>query len=278
MAGVFHNALASMAATGSSSFGPASFRGYIDEHRLKMHETAAAISVDGLNRLDPELAAHGVMVFRLGRFAGTRHTAFALHRCREGWADFFFDDAVLFGDRDPQTFTSTRSRQAIAAFQYLPRLTETSVVNLAAASGLLSVALGLDDTDECLIPATGQSTYTFDVRPYADTFPWSHVAGQVEIDALWFAKRRGQKTLFLVEAKCTPNFESLAKHKLVYPYLALRTTVPTQTPIVPVYLRALRRKNAWDFFICECELHQPSLSAVASLLPTERICAMRVLL
>lgn len=52
-----------------------------------------------------------------------------------------------------------------------------------------------------------------------------HYKGQVEIDALFVGRRNRQETLFVIEAKTSNNFQSLAKHKLVYPVLALSSNV-----------------------------------------------------
>lgn len=135
----------------------------------------------------------------------------------------------------------------------MPALTETSYVNLALASGLLAHALRLDDAHKPIVPATCQSTFTFNVRPHPCTAAsWTHRRGQVEVDALFVAKRGGKQHLFVVEAKVSPGLRSLAKHKLVYPILALQTSVPKYLPIVPVYLRIVPASDGIHFFVCEC--------------------------
>jgi hypothetical protein len=96
-------------------------------------------------------------------------------------------------------------------FMLLPGFTETSVVNLALASGLLPYALDVDATYTPSVPATGQSVFSFPVKPNSKLgAEWFHQRGQVEIDALFVARRRSKETLFLVEVKCSNNFESLA--------------------------------------------------------------------
>src|SRR4051812_47743749 len=97
------------------------------------------------------------------------------------------------------------------AFTLLPKFTETPLVNLAIASGLLSHALGLDDATLPSAPATGQGTYSVAFSPRAGMgLTWSHSKGQVDLDAEIIVKRRGEETLFVVEAKAGDEFDSLA--------------------------------------------------------------------
>jgi hypothetical protein len=50
------------------------------------------------------------------------------------------------------------------------------------------------------------------------------------------------------------KFESVAKHKRLYPVLALQNSVPSYVEIVPVYLRAIRKEGCVEFNIAECTL------------------------
>ena len=59
---------------------------------------------------------------------------------------------------------------------------------------------------------------------------YRHNRGQVEIDSLFIGRRRGEDVLFLLEAKQSDR--SLAKHKLVYPALAVADKVPADIAIV----------------------------------------------
>ena len=154
----------------------------------------------------------------------------------------------MFADARPELFIPPVSMRQLFAFTLLPKFTETSLVNLAIASGLLSHALGLDDATLPSAPATGQGTYSFTFSPHAELgVTWLHSKGQVEIDAAIIAKRRGEETLFVVEAKVGDDFDSLAKHKLLYPALALRGGVPEYMPLVPVYIRVLRTDGRAPF-------------------------------
>ncbi|WP_252371579.1 DUF6997 domain-containing protein [Pseudoalteromonas phenolica] len=114
------------------------------------------------------------------------------------------------------------------------------MVNLACASGLLKEALSLDDEASIIVPATGQSTFTFRFKPICDEDTiLEHINGQVEIDAVFVGKRNGKENLFVIEAKHSEKFDSLAKHKLLYPCLSLLEKLPASMPIVPVYLRSI---------------------------------------
>jgi len=243
---------------------------------LPYKDTATAISVDSRRKLSKDLVESHVMVFRLGHHPGTNHTAFALARTRDGWNDFFLEDAHLFSSLAIRSFDASRCNQDLTAFRFLPRLTEPSLVNLALASGLLGKALELDEAGTPIVPATGQSTYTFDVQPFADGPSWSHRQGQVEIDSLFCASRNGKQVVFAVEAKRSDAFDSLAKHKLVYPYLALRHSLPSSIQIVPVYLRAVRDEDSWIFFVCECGFGDASAFSISSLTATGRRIAFRL--
>jgi len=109
----------------------------------------------------------------------------------------------------------------------LPSFTETSLVNLALASGLMAHALGIRKGDVGLAPATGQSTFSFKFRPREKIeLTWPHLRGQVEIDSLFTARRNGKETVFIMESKAGREFDSLSNHKLVYPVLALPQKVP----------------------------------------------------
>lgn len=261
----------------ADTFGPRTFVDYLKDHNLPKRTTASLISVDSISRLAPDLAKENVMVFRLGSHSARNCTSFALARCREGWGDFFLQDNQVFESVSITAFSSTAADLDLAAFKHLPRLTECSVVNLALASGVLGEALRLDDPRRAIVPATAQSTFTFDVKAYEDTSSWNHRRGQVEIDSIFFAKRHGVELLFAVEAKQSDKLESLAKHKLVYPTIALRSVMPRlTTQIVPVYLRAIRNRNSWDLFICECSLPFNDSPAISSLTATGKPCAFRL--
>lgn len=276
MSDMFQPAIEAMNCEGTGYFGPVSFRDYLRRHNLPYKNTATAISVDSRRKLPKDLIDSNVMVFRLGNHPGTNHTAFALARTREGWNDFFFEDEHLFSSLEIRSFDASRCNQDLTAFRFLPRLTEPSLVNLALASGLLGEALELDEAQIPIVPATGQSTYTFDVQPFADGPNWTHRQGQVEIDSLFFAKRNGKQVVFAVEAKRSDAFDSLAKHKLVYPYLALRNSLPSSMQIVPVYLRAVRNGDSWSFFVCECGFQDSAAFSLSSLTATGRRIALQL--
>jgi hypothetical protein len=253
---IFQAAIEEMAREGAALYGPKSFQGYLRENRLPNVNTWQYVSVDSIDRLDSGLRDAQTMVFRLGSAGGTRETAFGLARLPTGnWSDYFLlDEEGLAGVR-PQLYLPDVPSRDLFPFQLLPKLTETSLVNLAFATGLLHRALGLDDTGRGAVPATGQSTFTFLVRPWGDMQEvWTHQRGQVEIDAVFVARRKGTETLFLVEAKSGLPQGSLAKHKLGYPFAALRGAVPAYMQIVPVYMKSWAEPHERHFLISECSI------------------------
>lgn len=256
---MFEAALKEMEKSGLTYWGPKSFQDYCKANGVTATRTAEYISVDSHKSLASELKQAQCMVFRLGSPKGERNTHFGLSKCVGGWGDFFLMDELLFADSSPEMFIPTVSFRHLFPFYLLPFFTETSLVNLALASGLMAHALGLDEPSLPLAAATGQSTHTFHFRPRAEAAkPWLHSKGQVEIDSLFAARRRGKETVFIVESKAAGELDSLAKHKLVYPLLAIRDSVPHYMDIVPVYLRAVQRADGCHFYVAECNLPEPA--------------------
>ena len=261
----FRPALETMEASGSPTFGPAVFQDYLSEHfgdeiRNSWRTTASWLSPQSLRgpsapSLDSALQDAGVMVFRLGTGPQSSATSFALIKA-ESLDDFFLFDENLVAARevfDPQVAASD-----LFPFELLGSMVEANALNLAIASGLLQEALGVDADSPRIGPTTGTSTYTFHIRPHAQ-FPdleWTHENGQVETDALYFARRREKWTLFVIEAK-QGRPGSLPKHKLVYPALALSAHQRVRefgegVDIVPVYLKAWTSDEEIFFQVVEC--------------------------
>jgi hypothetical protein len=232
---------------------PEPFKVYSELATGKALDPWAYISIDSIQKVRPELKAANMMVLRLGSRANSKGSYFSLVKAKTSFTDFFFEDDKLFSALCPELFLPDVSIRSLFPFQLLPKVTETSIVNLALASGLLPYALGVEKSDSLLIPATGQSVFTFEFRPRADqTTTLLHQQGQVEIDAVFVAKRDNKECLFIVEAKHGEKFDSLAKHKLLYPILSLLPKIPSSMPIIPVYLRSLKSENGIDFYIAEC--------------------------
>lgn len=248
-----------MESSGHETYGPMSFRKYLADHKLGKVRAEQYLSIDSLQKLAPELRDVGTMVFRLGSRSGEIGTHFGLARHEGSWASFFLEDEKLLKGTDLREFVPSVSERRLIAFQLLPKLTETSLVNLAVASGLLQDALNLSEDHEQVIPATSQSTYTFKFFPRLPMdAPWEHIQGQVEIDALFYGHRNGRETLFLVEAKSGPPNGTLAKHKLCYPMSALRPSVPEEIDIVPVYVKTWGDSAGQHFLVVECTATGPS--------------------
>lgn len=246
---IFDKALSLM--DGRAFLEPRPFKSYAAEAGFPNEKTVENISVQDIRGLAPELKKAGVMVFRLGNPLGTKGTHFALARHLGGWDDYFLQDEKIFEGRE--ACLANGSNEKLDIFRILPKSTETSLVNLAVASGILQTALDLDHTEIPLINATAQGTYSFEVFPHPNMdAAWNHVDGQVEIDGAFIARRGGVKTMFVVEAKVSDGLESLAKHKIAYPMLAIETMIPKGIPIVGVYLRVVRRISGFDFYVAEC--------------------------
>ncbi|MFY8349123.1 DUF6997 domain-containing protein [Pseudoalteromonas sp. SSM20] len=248
---VFSKLLAQMESENTEITLPISFQNYAASVGSKA-QTAPSISIDSYSKLPKELKASNTMALRLGSRKGCKQTRFSLIKTNNV-KQFFFDDNALFSSLTPELYLPNVSIRSLFAFQLLPKVTETSVVNLALASGLLAEALNFEKDQNIIVPATGQSIFTFKFKPLLhNETVLEHIDGQVEIDAIFVAKRNGKEHLFVVEAKHGDKLDTLAKHKLLYPVLSVLQKLPPSMPIVPVYLRSVKKENGIDFYIAEC--------------------------
>lgn len=255
---IFEPALNEMDESGSDIFGPRSFRDYISDNDIEGNpRTAQYISIDSIERLPNELLSANVMVLRLGSAPNGTGTQFLLINAPEGVSEYFIEDDTLEIDDQIDNF-EIQDPEKLLSFGLLPNLSETSLVNLSLASGVLSEVLLLDSSGSLNPPATGRSTFSFELRPHSsmeETF--DHRIGQVEIDTMFAERREGELTLFVIEAKAGTNQRSLAKHKLTYPILALADRVDPAVPIVPIYIRCNQVGDSIHFRVTECRLPDP---------------------
>ena len=253
-------------------FGPMRFCEYTRARGLGViTKTAEFVSVDHREKLRAELVASETMVLRLGR------GSFCLARSQYGLDDFFLDHETIFGNTVTSSFLPDVSWRSLFAFEVLPALSESSLVNLGMASGAFGHALGLDPGESVHVPATGQSTFSFEFAPFERAQSLRHDKGQVEIDGLFVAHRNGKPTLFVIEGKST-SYASIAKHKLVYPVLALASAVPSSLEIVPVYVHAYRQKDGVHFRIAECHYPDPRSCTMPALTALQARCARHLVL
>ncbi|MCC7074557.1 MAG: hypothetical protein IT383_24835 [Deltaproteobacteria bacterium] len=273
--GVFTNALRRLDLRAPSFFGPRSFREYVREvgQYTERVDTARYISVDHLEDLDPELRAAEAMVLRLGASTTEPGTQFGLARVPGGLRDFF-----VFDEAEPtEHLDGARAKSDdLLAFSLLGKLSETSLVSLGFSSGLIGRALGVDGDARLPAPATGASTFTFSFRAHSSlTQELAHVRGQVQVDAIFSARRHGELTLFVIEAKARSARRNLAKHKLLFPMLAIASRVPKDVAMVPVAVFADEvGEGRARFRIIECSCPDPrgqDLVALDELRPTRVI-------
>jgi hypothetical protein len=250
---LFAPALEYMQEQGSSTYGPCSWRDYLNHYGLEVSgRTPQYLSVDDISSLNHELRVSDTMVLRLGSRKGKLGADFGLIQYANE-SDYFIHDKQLINGVVPEVYISSASLRKLFAFQMFPKLTETSLVNLAIASGLLKNALGISDSQELLVPATGRSTYTFEFSPdKRSEICWTHNNGQVEIDAVFIGTKNGNETVYVVEAKVGKPTGSLAKHKLVYGVAALSDTVPVYMDVVPVYLKTWHENDGQHYMMSEC--------------------------
>jgi hypothetical protein len=268
---LFSTALEEMRVKGEPAFGPIVLRDYAASQGITITRAPDHISVDFLSELSPELRMANTMVFRLGGSDGDGRTRFGLAKSvQPNVGDYFLSDTEIFGKAQPVEFVPTVPRSHMYPFALLPSFQESSLVNLGLASGLLSHALCLDRPEVPSVPAVGQGAYTFRVRPHSElAVIWEHYRGQVEIDGVFGGQRDGRDCVFVVEAKAGEAARTLAKHKLLYPVLAIADRVPEGVAIVPVYLRCVRKDSALHFYVAECAVVEcrgtvPSVNSITA--------------
>ena len=236
----FSQAVATQPEAGFWLYGPEIFRTYCRRNGWRA-DTASTISVDHARTLSKELREANTMVLRLGTGHGDDEargqTAFALVRHEDrSLAPFFLIDEEIFTGR-PETFIPDRSMRALFPFGLLPKLSETSLLTVAHASGLMAEALGCDDSSIHMIPDTGAGTYSFRFTVGTEhPVLLDHLAGQVEIDSVCIGVRDTRNHVIVTEAKRGP-FDSIAKHKPAYAAWAARSNILDDIPIIAVYLR-----------------------------------------
>ena len=265
-----------MKESSSNFWGPYSFQDYLTDHGLSVSGAAPNyISCDSLAKLDHLLRAENTMVLRLGRSKFGTGTQFALVKCRKSFDEYFLNDKQIFSDAEQKTFIPKTGEIDLFPFRLIGTHTEQLLVNLGFASGLIATALKLDKEHQPKIPAMGSATCDFRVRPRSDlNVIVDHRHGQLQIDSLFVGIRNEQPILFVVEAK-SDNTTSVAKHKLVYPILALAHKLESDIPIVPVYLRVKKIKGKLAYQIVECSFPDPRLNddpAIDSLDTKRAVC------
>ena len=264
-----------------SLYGPHSFTDYLrtNDFDPRNFRTAAEISIDTHSDLTEVLRANDTMVLRLGSAPDGTGTQFALCRVPGQLTDFFIDESTfrkptqtnidLRPESDDCHQFDQQTQDMLRAYRLLPRFSESSLVNLALTTGLVSRALGLDSDRIGTAPVTVNSTFEFDFRPHPTiNQPLHHNNGQVEVDACVVSRRHGKRVAVVLEAKTGPP-GTIAKHKLAYPTFGLRSSaVGIVDEIIPVYCRATRSGEAIEYSIYECSpipvaADQPTLTDVA---------------
>lgn len=246
-------------------YGPTSFIGYLQDvgEDPSQYRTAAELSIDTRRDLSNNLEDRDVMVLRMGRATDGPGTQFVLVPVPDRLDDFFISEREFdIDNRQVFNYTSgsddmlsleQSARDILEVYRSLPTFSETSLVNFALSTGILSQALDLDTEQIGTAPTTVASTFDFKFEPHPDhPTVVHHNSGQIEIDALVLTRRRGERILLVIEAKSGRQRE-LAKHELGYPTLAADKSLSIDVDrIVPVYLRAQSVDDAIRYSIYEC--------------------------
>jgi len=166
-------------------------------------------------------------------------------------AEYFLRDPDLQSEAPRQPYFIP-SRGDLVTFRLARKLTEQALINLGFTTGFIQKAWEYDEYSVTASPISVARTYSFELQLRSDLDQVIHrEQGQVQIDALILGRRAGHEVLFVFEAK-TDNSQSLAKHKLVYPLLAISQQVQDKFPIIPFYLRIKRDDGVLIYCINEC--------------------------
>lgn len=222
-------------------------------------ETISINTLEQLTNISKRAIQENAIPLRLGSPPGSRGTQFTIVKS-SNIEDFFLIDSDIFIHQE-ETYIPESSLRNLFIFELLYTFSENTLVNLALHSGLMQKALNLDRNTEISSAITGyQSTFEFIVNPHSSINKFcTHYPGQVEIDAAFLGRREGKEYLFVVEAKSSPKTKTLAKHKLLYPVLALLSSnrIPKDIKIIPVYLKTRKVDRGWNFNIVQCGLPDP---------------------
>lgn len=237
-------------------FGPTEFQQYCKDINFKPKGTTAQyISLDFYEKLPKELKENEAMVLRMG---GGQKTNFVLFKTDNSLKNFFLDDGSIFSNLEPRTFMPKVEMRELIPYYLMPTRSETTFVNFALSTGVFHKALGLDGNTKITMPATGKSTFTFDVKVHSSiNHVFRHNSGQVEIDGIFLGQKNGEDCLFVLEAKNSDSNTTLSKHKLVYPILSIGNSVPLDIKIVPVYMKSIEQREYFEFKIAECFYEDP---------------------
>ncbi|MEN1761431.1 DUF6997 domain-containing protein [Anoxynatronum sibiricum] len=232
------------------TYGPESFQDYLLRNKLGRKPTAPSISIDCYEKLPKQLRDNDTMVLRLGASNHGTGTQFILAKVKDRLKDFFLVNDEVFRMSQPDIFHPKKNLNSLKGYKIMPVLSETSLVNLALTSGLLSEALSFDVKMVPGAPTTGKSTFSFKFKVHSLIKQvFEHRNGQVEIDALFVEKRKGRDTLFIIEAKSGATIRSLSKHKLVYPILSVASHVSPHVDIVPIYMQVFKERDEYFYNI-----------------------------
>lgn len=251
-------------------FGPKSFIGYLQDlgEDPRDYRTAAQISIDTYRDLSRELRQNDTMVFRLGFAPEGPGTAFGLVKVENHLEDFFIQEEELASsnrshldfseDGDDLDLINIPARDMLDAYRLLPNFSESSFVNLALSTGILGRSLNLDGDIIGTAPTTISSSFSFSFRPHSHlSHEFYHDNGQVEVDALIITRRNGKRVMLVIEAK-QGRQRALAKHKLMYPFLAVNNLIADDIDqVIPLYMRASTDGQNINYDIYEGTVESP---------------------
>jgi len=195
----------------------------------------------------PTSPSYSWYVLRLGQ------GHFGMVECDDVKTEYFVHDEDLFPNIGEEYSSSARD-----LFVYsLTKRNEATLIELGLATGIIQHGLGMD-SEGPVQSSNPRGRYKFDImNPNAqDPFLFD---GQLEIDSVFTGKVDSENMLFVMEAKEGAPKSSLAKHKFVYPAIALASNgeIPKDYKIVPCYVRSWENPQDNTIHYCIAKFNLP---------------------
>ena len=198
----------------------------------------------------PNPPSYSWYVLRLGQ------GHFGMVECDDVKNEYFVHDNDLFPGNGEE-YISTAAVEDLFVFSLLDYQDEATMIRFGLATGIIQHGLGVD-SEEPVQSFAHKGSYKFHImNPHSkDPFLYD---GQGDMDTVFAGKIDSKNTLFVLEAKKGQPNSSLAKHKFVYPAIALASNkkIPNDYDIVPCYVRSWKDPKDNTIHYCIAKFNLP---------------------
>ena len=197
---MFESLISSLEQSGYAVSTPQTFKGFLASQDLRTSKrTPEIISINGISDLQPELRENSYTILRLGIPDDAKTTQFSLVKLAS-LSDGFFLDQPIFDSAVIGNFIPETSLRSLYPYHLLPKLTESSLLNLALRSGILAEALNIDPGIKLEFALEGIPPIRLISIHCHIIYRCSAQSWTVEIDSMFVARRQGQECI-VIEAK-----------------------------------------------------------------------------